>query len=225
MCFSAEANIVAGLIVSAVGVDALRHVGNRRRLPLALLPLVFGVHQLFEVFVWRGLDGDVPASVLDAAVWLYLVVAFGVLPWLVGVALAGVEPDGARRRLMLGCAGAGVLIAGLLAATSIAGSVSAEDAGFYVDYHTGMAYGGQLAIAYVAVTCLPLLLSSHHDLMVFGAVNLVVVTALTWLVMGGVISLWCGWAAVTSTVIAHHLRTAEQPHRRLAGVGHPSPAH
>lgn len=40
MCFSAEADIVTGVAVGVVGVDCLRHVSDRRELPLASLPLL-----------------------------------------------------------------------------------------------------------------------------------------------------------------------------------------
>ena len=37
-------------------------------------------HQLDEAFVWWGLDGHVPHTVGRVALWIYLVIAFVVLP-------------------------------------------------------------------------------------------------------------------------------------------------
>jgi len=62
VCFSAEADIVTGVAVGVVGVDCLRHVGNRRELPLASLPLLFAAHQLIDVAQKQGLG----APVVDA---------------------------------------------------------------------------------------------------------------------------------------------------------------
>ena len=44
MCFSAEADLTAGILVTAVGVDAVRRARAPRELPLAALPLLFGTN-------------------------------------------------------------------------------------------------------------------------------------------------------------------------------------
>ena len=62
MCFSAEADLVAGVVVTAIGIDAIQRVHSRKEVPLAALPLLFGVHTLIEAFVWWGLEGKVPAA-------------------------------------------------------------------------------------------------------------------------------------------------------------------
>jgi hypothetical protein len=94
---------------------------------------------------------------------------------------------------------------------TLQGTAIAEDAGSYVRYRTGIAYGGQLAVVYIGATCIPLLISSYRNVAMFGVVNLIAITALASLLMTGVVSLWCGWAAVTSIAIALHLRQVEQP--------------
>ena len=67
MCFSAEADLVVGVALLPVGVLALREVRHRRELPFAALPLLFALHQLVEVFVWRGAEGGVCPAVADTA--------------------------------------------------------------------------------------------------------------------------------------------------------------
>ena len=58
MCFSAQADLVGGVVVSGIGIDVLRHVkGRRRYLPMAALPMMLGLHQIDEAFVWWGLQG------------------------------------------------------------------------------------------------------------------------------------------------------------------------
>ena len=46
MCYSPEADVVAGLMVGAIGIDAVRHVDDRRYLPLAAVPLVLAAFSL-----------------------------------------------------------------------------------------------------------------------------------------------------------------------------------
>ena len=114
MCFSPEADLVAGIVIGVIGVDAFRHVRSPRERPLAALPIVFAFHQLIEVVVWRGLQGHVDSGVWHAAAWLYLAVAFGVVPVLVPFAVAALEPEEHRARarsfVLLGALVAAVLM-------------------------------------------------------------------------------------------------------------------
>jgi hypothetical protein len=56
--------------VGGVGVDALARVEHRRDLPLALLPLLFGRHQVVEAFAWWGMEERLPSRVGEVATWL-----------------------------------------------------------------------------------------------------------------------------------------------------------
>ncbi len=81
MCFSAGADLVGGVVIGAVGIDVLGHVGGRRRyVALAAMPLLLALHQVDEAFVWWGLQRHVPATVGHLATWIYLMFAFVVLP-------------------------------------------------------------------------------------------------------------------------------------------------
>ena len=74
MCYSPEADLMAGLVVGAIGIDALRHVKRREELALAALPLVLATHQAIEAFAWWGLEGKVSPTAGSAAVTVYLAV-------------------------------------------------------------------------------------------------------------------------------------------------------
>ena len=80
--------MAGGLAICAIGVDAVRHVGQRREfLALAWIPLLLGAHQFIEALVWLWLQGHVPRGIGHVALWAYLLIAFVVLP--VFVPLAG----------------------------------------------------------------------------------------------------------------------------------------
>ena len=87
MCFSAEADVVAGLVVTAIGVDALRQVRRPEERLLGALPVLLGAHLLVEAVVWQGLTGHVDPSVGRQAMWIYLAFALVVLPVLVPFAV------------------------------------------------------------------------------------------------------------------------------------------
>jgi hypothetical protein len=209
--------LVAGVVVGGAGIDALRHVRHRREWAVAALPLVFGVHQLIEALTWWGLDSRIPASVGRAATWVYLVIAF-VLPLLVPIAILLIEPDPRRRRVVVPFAALGAVVSVVLLMGLFSGPVTAEIDGLYVAYDVSLDYGGQITALYVIATCGPLLASTSTRFVVFGILNLMAVAVLAWLMATGVISLWCAWAAVTSIVIAIHLRTEENRWRNRATV-------
>lgn len=206
MCFSAEADLIAGVVVGGAGIDALRHVQHCREIAIAALPVVFGAHQLIETLVWWGLDANVPASLGDAATWVYLVIAF-LLPLAVPLAIVSIEPDARRRRLMAPFAVLGAAVSVVLLVELFTGPATATEAGRYLAYDVDLDFGIQITVLYVLATCIPLLLSSNRRIVVFGVLNLAAVTTLGWLMAAGVISLWCAWAAVTSVVIVVHMRT------------------
>lgn len=56
-------------------------------------------------------------------------------------------------------------------------------------------------------------------MVLLGAVNLLAVSVLAVILMSGVISLWCAWAAVTSASILWYLRRTNQLHARLEPIG------
>jgi hypothetical protein len=218
MCFSPEADAVAGLVIGVVGIDTLRHVRQPAQLPLALLPVVFAVHQLVEVFVWLGLQGRVPEVVGQRAEWLYLAIAFGVLPALVPVAVSALEPVARRGRMAI-FVGIGALVAVLLMYDVARGPIAASIRGNYIQYDADLWHGGSLAVLYVLATCGTMLLSAHRHVQAYGVINLVAVLLLAWLNQAGFISLWCLWAAVTSVAIAVHLRyVAQTPPSRSVGM-------
>lgn len=211
MCFSPEADLVGGLLISGVGVDVLTHVrGPSRYRALAALPLLLGAHQLVESLVWWGADGSVPHALGRLALWLYLLFAFVVLPTYVPWAVWRIEPHGPRRRLMAVLTGAGLVASAALLAAMLEGPVAVEAHEHHLAYSTGLRAGGLVVALYLLVTCGAFLLSGERVIAGFGAVNTAAVVVISVLVLDGFASVWCAWAAVTAAVFALHARRVER---------------
>jgi hypothetical protein len=207
MCFSPEADAVVGGIVIVVGVDALRHVRTPNQLPLASLPLLFGLHQVSEAFVWWGLQGNVAHAVERAALWAYLLFAFAALPVLIPVAVGLIERSPVRRRIIIGFGVLGTAVGGALLAALFRGPIHTVIDGRHIAYDVdALHFGAQLTALYVIATCGALLACSYRDIATIGALNLIVVPLLMGLTISGFVSLWCFWAAIVSILIARHLR-------------------
>ena len=220
MCFSAQADLVGGVVVGTIGLDVIRHVKRRwNHLALAALPLLLAAHQLDEAFVWWGLHGHVSASVGHVATWIYLLIAFVLLPTYVPLAVLALEPPGPRRRVIAVFAGLGVVVSVVLLAAMVRGPVTARLGHLHVSYDTGLRSGLLVVTAYVVATCGALVFSGYRQVAIFGWVNLIAVALLARLEIDGFASLWCGWAAVTSGAIALHLRYGA-PHRAADRARH-----
>jgi hypothetical protein len=210
MCFSAEADLVAGAVVTAIGVDALRQVRRPNERPLGALPVVLGAHLLVEAVIWQALAGDVDRAVGRQAMWVYLAVALLVIPVLVPFAVRAVEPVPGRRRTMARLGAAGMALAGVYLVALVTAPVSVHIEGSHLAYRLGIDHGGLLAGIYAVVACAPPMLSSERRIAAFGLANLVAVVVLAWIESSALTSLWCAWAAVTSVAIAAHLRRAHR---------------
>jgi hypothetical protein len=188
---------------------------------LASLPLLLGAHELVEAFVWWGLTDKISWSVGGSAVWLYLAVAFVVLPVVVPLAVTAVEPDPTRRKVMIGLTAVGATVAIIYLVVMVTRPVGARIDGHTVVYSIHLGQDGTVNALYVLATCGLLLLSSHRHIVIFGVVNLGAVAILLMLASDANTSLWCAWAAVTSLVIAGHLRAAHRAPEPTASVsGH-----
>ncbi|MEO6989219.1 MAG: DUF6629 family protein [Aquihabitans sp.] len=205
MCFSAEMDLVAGTAVTALGIDALRHINSRRDLPLALLPVVLGGHLLVEAAVWRGLQGDGTLLGWRAATTIYLAIAFVVVPMLVPLAVVIREPK-RRRRQLTPFVVVGIAVGVILGRFLWDGPVAARVNGHHVAYHVPLTSGGLIVAAYVAATCGPALLSTDRAIRAFGWANLLAVAILVGFEKAALISLWCAWAAVASAAIVVKFR-------------------
>ena len=219
MCFSAEADLVAGAVITAVGVDALRQARQPGERALGALPVLLGAHLLVEVPVWHGLTGAGDPSVGRQAMWLYLAFALLVLPILLPFAIRAVEPDPGRRRTMAHLGGVGAALAGVYLLGMLEGPVTVQIDGNHLAYRLGMEHGGVLACIYAIVACAPPMLSSDRRIAAFGVANLVAVAVLVWIQSSALTSLWCAWAAVTSVAIATLMRRARsEPEVQMHGV-------
>ena len=218
MCLSPQVDVVAGLAMSVVAVDALRHCSSPRLLGVAALPAIFAVHTFTSAVVWLGLLGDVSVTVLDAATAFYLVVAFVLLPVYVPASIAVIEPPGWRRWALVVLTAAGTYAALDFLVGLMDGRASAVACDRYIDFNV-VSTSSLSAVLYVVATCGALLLSGQRILFAWGLTNVVVVAVLALWVGRGLPSLWCLWAAVSSVLVAWYLRRLAQD--RAAGAPWP----
>ena len=198
--------MVAGVVIGALAVDALRCRPARRELPLALLPAVLATHSLIEAFVWWAGRGQVGETVGEVATYAYVIIAYAVLPTLLPLAVLAREVDPRRRRALGALLGVGLVVTVVMLHAIVNGPLTATLEHHYIKYGAGVPSPTLVVGAYVVVTCGAGLLSSSRTILWFAVANVVVVALLAWLMTSALTSLWCGWAAVTSLAIVLMLR-------------------
>jgi hypothetical protein len=213
VCFSPEGDLVGGIVVTAIGVDAVRHLHHRNdHLALAALPLLLGVHEIDEAFVWWGLQGVVPHGLGRAAMWIYLIVAFVVLPVFVPLVIMLLEPTVRRRLSIVPFLAIGAAVSTVLLETILVNRPTVTLGAYHLAYSIGLQHGVVVIGLYIVATCGSLLASGFRHIVVFGLANVVAVSILARLSADGFASLWCFYAAVACGGIMLHMRYAK-PHR------------
>jgi hypothetical protein len=205
VCFSVQADVVAGVVLLPMAAVSLREVRHVREVPFASLPLLFALHQLTEAVVWAAFDGyDVSESVWHTAVWLYVGFAMVVLPTLFPLSVLLLEPRGARRRVLPFVA-LGVLMSSVFAVEVLSAPMTVVAHPHALEYVTGLSHGRLLALGYVVAVIGPALLSGYRSVVAFGLVNLVGLVVVAVVYLDAFASLWCVYAALTSALVMVHM--------------------
>ena len=100
MCFSASASFIAGITLTAAGVISLKQVQQPSHRFFGAIPLLFGIQQLCEGFVWLSLSDPGFASWHDPAKYGFLFFAQIIWPSWIPIAFRGIEPSPKRKKIM-----------------------------------------------------------------------------------------------------------------------------
>ncbi|MGW6414902.1 DUF6629 family protein [Streptomyces sp. NPDC055055] len=199
MCWSATADLWAGLGIGAVGVACLASVRRPADAPLAALPLLLGAHQVVEAAVWHAGGGTGPATLAWAVIALPLLAL-----WVPSGVMAAARPaDRPRLRAPLAV---GVVTAALLASRLATRPVEAEVRGHTLGYAVDLPYGPLLLAGYLVATVGALLLARDRTLRLLGLVTGAgaIVCAVLW--RTAFVSTWCALAAVASLLLLVWIR-------------------
>jgi hypothetical protein len=201
MCFSPTASFVSAAAIGTIGVATLRHVRAPRTTLFAATPILFALHQFTEGLVWLGLQGRIGPIGRDHVAFLFTLYAQGILPFLMPLAVALMEPAGWRRKAIIA-----LTAIGAVAAVWDAYGLIFLPSRLFID-HNSIAYRnvmtGSLTISllYILATCGALLLSSYRVVRWYGVVNVIALTIVQIVRAEVFASVWCFYAALMSTML------------------------
>ena len=222
MCFSASVSFAAGSVLIPVGLYCLQVARpSPDYLPLACVPLFFGLQQGFEGVVWSGIQAH-NAIAIHAGALAFLCFSHWVwLVWPPYIALC-LEPDPKRQHVCRGCLLAGALVGALLYLPLVIHpdwlSVAVrQDSLEYQARFIGEAIPNVVTrLFYVLIILIPLFISSHVDIKIWGM--LIAVSALISVLIFNYafVSVWCFCAALLSLYILQVLlKTSQLPQNGL----------
>jgi hypothetical protein len=207
MCFSASMSFAASTVLIPVGLYCLQVARpHPAYLPLASVPLLFGLQQGVEGIVWSGIQAHNAIAIQAGALaflwfshWVWLV-------WPPYIALR-LEPDPSLQRVCQGCLLAGALAGALLYLPLVMHpdwlSVAVRQGSLeYQARFIGEAIPNVLTrLVYALIILIPLLISSHVDLKIWGL--LIAGSALLSVLIFNYafVSVWCFFAALLSLYI------------------------
>ena len=216
MCYSPTASFVSAALIGTVGVTTLKHVRSPNTLLFGATPILFALHQFTEGLVWLGLQGRIGSVGRDHAAFLFTLYAQGVLPFLMPLAVALMEPAGWRRKAVFG-----LTAVGAVAAAWDAYGLIFLPTRVFVD-HNAIAYRnamtGNLAISllYIASSCGALLLSTYRVVRWYGILNVIALVIVEIVREYAFASIWCFYAALMSIMLYWQFSRGNMHHAAVA---------
>ena len=213
MCFSATASFTAGTALIAVGGLTVSRSRGKAELPLALVPLLFGVQQLTEGGLWIALDNHLP-GLQSWTTYVFSLFSHVLWPIWVPFAILMVESHRRRRAALVGFQAVGLTVGLYLLYFLIRSPVTAhvhQNSIFYDSVHF---YLAGIVVLYLSATCISGLFSSHRCINVFGLLAFGLAIVAYEVSSTTFVSVWCFYAAVLSLLIYLHFSGPMQACRR-----------
>lgn len=191
--------------MTVAGVATLRMVTRPAQIPFALIPLLFGIQQLFEGLIWlsfvRGSSIDnasltVVYSVFSHVLWpIYMPFAVGLL-----------EAVAWRRKALVACQVAGFAVGLYLLYFIVQFPVISRVLGKHIVYESPHFHIVGIMILYVTSTCMSGTMSSNSIIRVFGILVVASFLAAYAIDVATLVSVWCFFAVVLSFIVYLYFR-------------------
>jgi hypothetical protein len=203
MCFSAGASFAGGALITAIGVATVRKNSDSSRRVFAAMPLIFGVQQISEGFVWVALQSTGQELMLSIATHVFLFAAVILWPTYVPLSALLMEKERGGRRIMIPLLGLGLLVSAYYGVRLLTSEIVPLISSHHIKY-TGE-FPQKLALAvfagYLTATLVPLFISSRRKVWLLGLLMAVSCFITGVFYKEFLTSVWCFFAALISIVI------------------------
>lgn len=203
MCFSAGASFGAGALLTVIGVASIYKAQSTSQIIFASIPILFGLQQITEGFLWLALTNPAYASLRDASMYNFLVLAQVVWPVWVPFAILKLEPKKSRRGFQTLLVGFGVMVSLYLGYCLVTFPVSAEILGNHISYKEAFppSLSRYCGFMYMVATIGPAFFSSVRRMWMLGVTVLISYLFTALFYTDYVVSVWCFFASIISVAI------------------------
>ncbi len=210
MCFSPVASFAAGVALSTIGVATLKKAKSPHEIPFAAVPLLFGLQQIIEGFVWLSFGWALPAQHIFAVV--YSIFALCVWPIFLPIAILLLENNVLRQKILMVVSLAGIGVGSFLLYRIFLYPPTAFILNKCIQYSIVTPYVELLWAAYVLVVVGSGAVSSKKTVQVFGIVLLGSLLFTLYQYKENAISVWCFFSALLSAVVYWHFSRRSGKH-------------
>jgi hypothetical protein len=206
MCFSATASFSATIVIGTLGVITFKKSKDSNLKYLGAIPFLFAMQQFSEGFVWLSFNHSNFQFIQSAATHSFLFFAWVLWPVLMPYSIYHIEKSGVKKKInfslfLVGCA-SGLHSIYMLFADNPRPLVN----DFHIDYIVSLSQFDEKIqliqqICYVAVTVLPLYVSSLRGAKVLATANFIALILAFIFFKHSLPSTWCFFAAILSGII------------------------
>lgn len=207
MCFSATASFSSAALLLSIGVGTtyLNRTPSHRM--FAFTPILFGIQQLSEGFIWLSVKQNVPNYFTQQlCVTTFMFIALAIWPTWIPWAVWNLEFNKKRRLILQGFLTAGIFASTLAIIALVIGTTHVRVVGHSLDYPIRNPFDFLTpnfgSILYTSTTVGPFFVSSNRIVKTMGF--LIVVALILTLIINkhAVTSVWCFFSALVSFYIA-----------------------
>ena len=211
MCFSAEVSFGASAVISTVGVMAIKKSTKKEQLLFAMVPLLFGVQQFFEGWLWIALENGTYPRLENIATFGFLIFAQLIWPIWVPLSAYTLEKNTTRKRLIGFALLLGIALFLILGYRMLTYDVKAQIDQFHIYYTVGhfRSTNWWSGIFYLLPAVFPFIFSSKRPINYLGLMMLLLFAIAKIFYLKYMISTWCLFAALLSVYIFFILKREE----------------
>jgi hypothetical protein len=203
MCFSAGASFVAGTVLCAAGIVAVKKTRGTSFVLLACIPLLFSIQQFSEGFVWLSLTNIDFITWHRISVFIFLSLAIVVWPVWLPLSFYKIEKSKVRKKLLLFILLFGIALSLYMLYCLIFCKITARVMLLHIYYDID--YTIQLPrfrnLVYIIPTVIPPFISSIKKTKIFGLAIVCSFFLTSVYFRENVVSVWCFFAAIISILI------------------------
>jgi hypothetical protein len=214
MCFSAGASFTSGVVISTIGILTVKQINKPAQRAFAIIPLLFGLQQFAEGFLWLTFTGMDFNIVRKISAYVFLLTAQVIWSWLIPLSVLLMEVKPERKRILRVMVGIGASLSAYYSYYLLFHKVGSQVMDCHILYTTESPDSLALPtfILYLAVTIAPFFVSSIKKMYLLGIIMTLSLLVAAVFYKLYLTSVWCFFAAIISIFIYLILRESKKVH-------------